>query len=212
MRARITTALLALLAALGLATTAVPAAAHDQLLSSVPADGETLTAAPAELGLTFNAELAAIGSAVLVAAPDGTDVSAGEPVTAGTQVTVPLAGGLVAGTYQVTWRVTSSDGHPIEGTFSFTLDLPAEPTTAEPTETAAVASPVAESATPQPSTQSSSSEASDEPTEDATTSPAGMPGPAGGLPSWLMGVIAAGSVATIVLLLVRLRQSSRLRD
>lgn len=213
MRARITTALVALLTVLGLVSTAVPAAAHDQLLSSAPADGETLTTAPTELALTFNAELAAIGTAVLVAAPDGTDVTAGEPVTAGTGVTVPLAPGLTGGAYQVTWRVTSSDGHPIEGTFTFTLDLP-QPTTAEPTETSAVASPAGESATASPSAAPSSAEVTEDATDDPTEGSTGVAPGIGvdGLPSWLVGVIAAGIVATIVLLLVRLRQSSRLRE
>lgn len=122
MRFRAFSPLLALaVAALGLVCFAAPAAAHDQLLSSIPADAETLTEAPSDLTLTFNADIAAIGSEALVVAPDGSDVVAGDVVAQGPIVTVPLASDLSAGTYQVTWRVTSSDGHPIDGTFGFTL-------------------------------------------------------------------------------------------
>ena len=39
----------------------------------------------------------------------------------GTTVTQPLAGGLPAGAYTVEWRVTSADGHPLSGTFGFTV-------------------------------------------------------------------------------------------
>lgn len=222
MRARIVSVLLALVATVvGLLGLAAPASAHDQLLSSVPADAETLTEAPSDLVLTFSADIAAIGSEALVLAPDGSDVVAAPPVAQGTIVTVPLAAELASGTYQVTWRVTSSDGHPIDGTFTFTLDL-LQPTTAQPaspsSSPSAQASPV-ESVEAATTAASAAGATADDPSTGATaddpsaTAESGLTtGDVSSLPGWVMAILAVGIVATIVALLVRLRASSRLRE
>lgn len=124
-------AALATLAAL----VAGPAAAHDQLVGSDPADGAVLTAAPTQITLTFSAEpLAAVGgAAVVVTGPDGASWSDGEPVVVGTTVTQALRPGMPAGAWSVAWRAPSSDGHVLDGTFAFTLDVPTPAPTAEPT-------------------------------------------------------------------------------
>lgn len=103
-------------------TTAAPASAHDQLVASDPAADSTVESLPDELTLVFSGELidAGDGTAVEVISPSGDDV-AGDPALSGTDVTVPLEDG-DAGDYQVTWRVVSNDGHPIDGTFSFATE------------------------------------------------------------------------------------------
>jgi hypothetical protein len=40
-------------------------------------------------------------------------------------VVVGLAQGLPEGSYEVDWRVSSIDGHPIDGTYGFVVDAPA---------------------------------------------------------------------------------------
>jgi methionine-rich copper-binding protein CopC len=102
----------------GLAT-AGPAAAHDRLESTNPADGAPVATAPDAVVLTMSSTPLALGTQVRVTGPDGT-VSEGNPQIVDATVSEPLTGARPAGTYQVEWRITSSDGHPVSGSFSFT--------------------------------------------------------------------------------------------
>ncbi|MBO0908667.1 copper resistance CopC family protein [Arthrobacter sunyaminii] len=146
-----------LLAGFGAALTAAPAAlAHDELVSSTPADGTVLEEAPAELELVFSSELMDIGNKVIVADAAGTNLVESDPVL-NRETLVQALPALENGAYQVNWRAVSSDGHPITGTFSFTVDAPgsdAAETNAPagtPTESAAAsatAEPTAESSDP----------------------------------------------------------------
>lgn len=197
-------ALVALLLSFGLV--AAPASAHDALVASTPTDGETLTTAPTELTLSYSAEIAQIGADVVVTDPAGTVVS--QPLTvAGTDVVVPLASDLAPGAYAVAWRVTSSDGHPIDGTLAFTLDVPAvasptaEPTSAEPsaTEPSTTESSASETAT-EVESESASAEATETetaPAEDSAVS---------NLPPWVLVVVALAIVGGIVGLIARMRR------
>ncbi len=97
-----------------------PAAwAHDRLTGSTPAAGSTVTAAPTQLRLTFTDEVANLGLAVLVTAPDGTSVVSGGPTAGPAGVLQPLLPLTLNGTYRVAYRVVSSDGHPVSGSFTF---------------------------------------------------------------------------------------------
>lgn len=112
------TALIALLLAL-LSLAAAPALAHDQLTKSDPANGATV-AAPGDVTLTYSAEVLLTGARVQINGPDDSVATSGKPTVKGKHV-VQQVGASAPGKYQVTWRVTSSDGHPIAGTFSFTV-------------------------------------------------------------------------------------------
>ncbi|MFK5689350.1 copper resistance protein CopC [Ornithinimicrobium sp. LYQ92] len=115
-RARASALVLALvLAVLG----AAPAQAHDVLVSSSPADGEVLAVPPPEIELTFSGEIQDISPQVIIAGADGTQIASPEPVVDGTLVTADVEDDLPDGSYVVTWRVVSADGHPIAGRFSF---------------------------------------------------------------------------------------------
>ncbi|WP_309066090.1 copper resistance CopC family protein [Microbacterium sp.] len=124
---RIRTALAGLtVAAVAVLAAASPASAHDALVSSTPAAGEQLAAAPEQIVLTFSNTLIAVeeeadGTAVVVADESGRDWAAGDPVVDGDTVTVPLEEGMPAGSYRVTWQVVSSDGHPTSGEYDFTV-------------------------------------------------------------------------------------------
>lgn len=111
-----------LLAIIGLLATASGAAAHAQLVASSPAPGEILDTAPTELRLTFSEPLeGGFSTADLIDAEGNPILSrAGEvdPTDAFTLV-VPLPA-LEEGAYTVTWQsLSSADGHPAEGFFSF---------------------------------------------------------------------------------------------
>ena len=100
-----------------------PAAAHDELVSTNPTDGATLTEAPASLELTYSGDIMDVDGAnqVRVTNAAGESVTDGAPDIDGKVVTQDLATAAADDTYTVTWRVVSSDGHPIQGTFTYTV-------------------------------------------------------------------------------------------
>jgi methionine-rich copper-binding protein CopC len=99
--------------------TAAPAAAHNQLRGSDPADGATVTRTPGAVVLTFDQPAVALGTQVVVTGPDGT-ASTGAAELVDATVRQPLVPGAPGGAYTVVWRITSSDGHPITGELTFT--------------------------------------------------------------------------------------------
>ncbi|GAB2700313.1 copper resistance CopC family protein [Thalassiella azotivora] len=94
------------------------AAAHNVLRSSDPADGATVPYAPEELTLVFDQDVLTVGAAVEVVGPQG-PVTLADPVVDGQRVVQPLPEGLGAGDYGIRWRVTSADGHPVDGELGF---------------------------------------------------------------------------------------------
>lgn len=117
------TSLLAILAAVALGFTllwSAPASAHDRLVSSNPEHGAELDEQPEWLEMEFSGEVQDVGAEVKVMT-GGTDVSAGEITVEGRTVTSALPDDLAPGDYTVNWRVVSEDGHPISGTFDFTI-------------------------------------------------------------------------------------------
>lgn len=135
--------LAALLAATGASTVlmATPAAAHDAIISSDPAADAELAVTPTQITLTFNNDLSTLGGQVVVTDSTGATVASGAPAVAGPTATLPLADPLANGAYSVAWRVVSSDSHPIEGAFAFTVadpaNQPATPAAPEPDATTA---------------------------------------------------------------------------
>jgi methionine-rich copper-binding protein CopC len=113
-----------------LLATASGASAHAVLRSTTPKAGAALTTLPQEITLTFDEPPAAFGDVVQVTGPSGDLVSQGKPKVVDDTVHQPLAAPSsgAAGTYQVTWHVTSDDGHPVSGTFRFTVAGSGTPT------------------------------------------------------------------------------------
>jgi len=109
------------LAALLVFTLPQTAFAHDQIIEQMPNENEVLEAAPSEITLEFTGELMDITQLAMVVDADGTDwVSGPMKVTQRTAVQ-PLLPDMPEGSYQVRWRVVSSDGHPISGSFEFAV-------------------------------------------------------------------------------------------
>jgi len=99
---------------------AAPAHGHDQLISSVPGEGETLTALPATIMLEFSNELIPAAPALLLRDASGATVYRATPAVQGRVATAPFPE-LPDGDYRINWSVVSSDGHRIEGSMPFTL-------------------------------------------------------------------------------------------
>lgn len=114
--------IVALLAGVVFTVLGTPTAAwaHNALVSTSPGDGKTVAEPPSSIVLTFNEPAIASGTKVLVNGPSGS-VTVGDPELVDTTVEQALQPELAAGDYTVEWRVTSADGHPINGEFSFTV-------------------------------------------------------------------------------------------
>ncbi len=102
---------------------ATGAEAHAALVSTTPADGGVVTESPSEVTLTFNEPVDAPVGAIRVYDAGGERVDAGDAGTGATpeEMSVSIADPLDDGTYMVTWRTVSADGHPIKGAFVFTV-------------------------------------------------------------------------------------------
>ena len=97
---------------------ASPAFAHAALKLSTPKGGTTV-AAPQTLSLTFT-EKVRLTAVRLTAAGKETAVETDRSAPAADTFSLPLST-LAPGTYQVRWNALGADGHPTNGTFSFTV-------------------------------------------------------------------------------------------
>lgn len=105
----------AVVMALALLAGAGPAAAHAHLLSVDPPDGTVLAESPAEVTLTFSEPVSADLGGVQVLDADGDRVEQGTAQVEGSVVTIGVQPDLPDGTYVVSFRVISADGHPVRG-------------------------------------------------------------------------------------------------
>ncbi|WP_234834799.1 copper resistance CopC family protein [Mycolicibacterium stellerae] len=114
----------ALVAAMALAGAPV-AAAHAARIAADPADGASLGQGPQRVSATFNEQLQPEFAAMTVVGPDGNLWSTGDPQVQGAVIAVEVRPLGPAGTYTVNYRVTSADGHPVSGSWSFRLTVAA---------------------------------------------------------------------------------------
>lgn len=100
------------------------ASAHATRISSDPAENTRLTEAPAKVSATFSDALQPQFAAMTVVGPDGNLWSTGEPQVQGAVLSVGVRPLGPSGRYTVNYRVTSADGHVINGSWSFELSVP----------------------------------------------------------------------------------------
>ncbi|WP_253276951.1 copper resistance CopC family protein [Ruegeria sp. 6PALISEP08] len=95
------------------------AAAHSKSEATTPADGATVTEVP-ELSMRFDDPMLIIS--VTLTSPDG-DVEIDRETGMDPAIefrAMPLED-LAPGSYRFDWRGMASDGHPMQGSFSFTV-------------------------------------------------------------------------------------------
>lgn len=173
-----------------------PAAAHDALISSDPANGTTVEVLPAALTLSFSAALLSDEGSTVVQVTDaaGTELSSGSPEVNQNVVTQPLDG-TATGNITVLWRVVSSDGHPVSGELAFTVAGSASP---EPSSTPTASA--SESAVPSPEATPSETPLVTTTVDDDAASP---------LP-WIIGaVIVLLVLAAVIALLAALARQGK---
>lgn len=93
--------------------------AHAGLVASDPADGAILETAPQRISLAFSEPVRPL--IARLTGPDGHTQILQSGAGVGVSVTYTLPGGLVQGTYILSWRVTSADGHPVGGGQIFSI-------------------------------------------------------------------------------------------
>lgn len=185
---------------MGAVVIATPAHAHTDLVTTTPANGDVLDGAPTAVTLTFNEELLEAAVRVSITDESGAVVAKDIAESAGSDVIVPWPADLAAGTYVVSYRVVSGDGHPVSGDLTFTYGPPA----------AAVASP------PAPADSGSVSEATggevmEIANEEAPAEPVVIEGAAtdtstdSPVNAVIVGIVIAGALITALLVWNRRR-------
>jgi copper transport protein len=98
---------------------AVSAFAHASLIDTVPPDGAMLRAGPADVTLHFNEAVAPL--VFKLALPDGSvqPLTQAASVADGLKISLPEV--RAAGTYLLSWRVVSEDGHPVGGSLTYSI-------------------------------------------------------------------------------------------
>ena len=97
-----------------------PVAAHAALVRSSPQDGSTLAREPTLVELVFDDTIGR-PAYVVVTAPDGSQVSRGEPQVLNHTVTQTVDAAGLAGRYTMAYRVVSTDGHAASGELTYTV-------------------------------------------------------------------------------------------
>lgn len=98
-----------------------PAQAHANVVSTTPATDEIVATPPDQVVIEFSEPVTVVDAETGVIGPDG-ELAGSEPAQSdGNILTIFLDDDLPNGTYLVSYRVISADGHPVPGGFSFSV-------------------------------------------------------------------------------------------
>lgn len=98
------------------------ALAHAALQSSIPASNSVLEESPTAIVLDFDGAIEVAVASVQLFDGRGDTVDIGSPKQGADDTIVTSSVPVLAdGLYAVIWRVTSADGHPVDGSFSFQI-------------------------------------------------------------------------------------------
>jgi copper transport protein len=95
------------------------ALAHASLLRSEPAAGAVLARQPDQVRLVFNEPVMPL--VIQLVGPQGHAVPLTRITTENAALAIALPPGLPRGTHLLSWRVASADGHPVGGSFVFSV-------------------------------------------------------------------------------------------
>ena len=100
------------------------APAHERLVRSSPAAGDSLAAAPSELRLIFSSRVQLAFSGLELLDADGRAIPLGalrSPADSATVLVADVMRALAPGRYTVAWRTGGADGHPVRGRYEFVV-------------------------------------------------------------------------------------------
>lgn len=178
-----------------------PAQAHDTLLESDPADGATLETSPEAITLTFSSDILDVSPLVRISDESGEQLAEITPTVDGPVATATLTEPLPAGTYTVQWRVVSGDGHPIEGTFTTTIEQDSEAAAGPSDAGGSEDTAQGEAADAEEPQDAEAAEATSAPTaEPAAESDDGLPMP---VLLGILGVIVVGAAVGVTVIVRR---------
>jgi copper transport protein len=119
-----------------------PTALHTELISSNPADGDSLTTSPPEVQLVFSGPVEPTLSLIRLVTADGAQLEFDPRSEDEGRTLVARLPGLANGNYTIDWSTVSVDGHKVEGRLTFQvareglpIDTPTAVDVASPKET-----------------------------------------------------------------------------
>lgn len=98
------------------------ASAHASLVRAIPADGSVVANAPRSFTLSFSEPTSPL--VLKLIRPDGSSTPLDRFVLRNATLEIEAPGDLGAGTYVLSWRVVSEDGHPVGGSAVFSIGAP----------------------------------------------------------------------------------------
>lgn len=106
---------------MGLLVPATLASAHTEMVRSEPAASSVLAESPTQIVLYFNESIEPVFASIRILDQNAHEIVSGDAQRDSSDHSIVRASTpqLGDGAYVVVWRVTSVDGHPIDGTFPF---------------------------------------------------------------------------------------------
>ncbi|MFJ8257987.1 copper resistance protein CopC [Peribacillus asahii] len=160
--------------------------AHTHLGSSSPKDGQVVTEELREITLNFEGKIEQ-GSKFELSNTQGQSIPVENISIDEGEMTGNLANPLENGEYLVNWNIIGADGHPIDGEFSFTVNVSGSETPAEPTNE--TEQPVQEEATNEHEHEQTDEQLASEETEETEENQ---------LPSYLIPAIIIVLIVVII--------------
>ena len=108
----------ALILAVALGFLAAASSAHTRVSTSDPEDGAVLAAAPESVSLEFASPVRLTGVELAFGDSEPVEFDLGSQASFATRFVLPLVGD-DKGMYRISWRGLASDGHVVQGEFSF---------------------------------------------------------------------------------------------
>lgn len=178
-----------------------PATAHNVLVGTTPEDGSAVDAQPGIVELVFDDTVQDQFNQVAVLDAEENTYQTGDPAVDENVVTQAVDD-LPDGDYTVSYRVVSADGHPVSGTFEFTMAAGGSGTTDGTGD-----APTTE-ASPSEEAAATPAEAGPSDSDDAT--PAATTDSGGGITGTTVGgLVIVAVLAGLGLLTIRNRQRLR---
>jgi methionine-rich copper-binding protein CopC len=108
------------------------ASAHTSVVTTTPLYKSTVTSMPLQISIEFTDELMTIGdeevNTISITAPDKSEISLTSISLVKNLITANLPDvDYQDGTYLVSYRVVSADGHPVSGSYPLYLNAPSAP-------------------------------------------------------------------------------------